>query len=44
MQVSEIDNQTSLRSAHTCKIGKVFKERRTIISLSEIEVATQIFV
>ena len=44
MQVSEIDTQTSLRSAHTCKIGKVFKARRQLLSLSETEVASQIFV
>ena len=44
MQVSEIDDQTSLRSAHTCKIGKIFKERRQLLSLSEIQVATEIFV
>ena len=44
MQVSEIDNQTSLRSAQTCKIGKLFKERRQLLSLSEIQVATEIFV
>lgn len=44
MQVSEIDTQTSLRSAHTCKIGKVFKERRQLLSLSETEVASKIFV
>ena len=44
MQVSEIENQTSLRSAHTCKIGKLFKERRQLLSLSETEVASEIFV
>ena len=44
MQVSEIDTQTSLRSAHTCKIGKVFKKRRQLLSLSETEVASKIFV
>jgi cytoskeletal protein RodZ len=44
MQISEIDTQTSLRSAHTCKIGKVFKERRQLLSLSESEVASEIFV
>ena len=44
MQVSEIDNQTSLRSARTRKIGKIFKERRQLLSLSEIQVATEIFV
>ena len=44
MQVSEIDTETSLRSAHTCKIGKLFKERRQLLSLSETEVASKIFV
>ena len=44
MQVSEIDNPTCLRSAHTCKIGKLFKERRQLLSLSETQVATEIFV
>ena len=44
MQVSEIDRQTTLRSAHTCKIGKLFKERRQLLSLSETEVASKIFV
>ncbi|MDB3947704.1 helix-turn-helix domain-containing protein [Gammaproteobacteria bacterium] len=44
MQVSEIDTQTSLRSAHTCKIGKVFAERRKLLSLSESQVASEIFV
>jgi len=44
MQISEIDTKPSLRSAHTCKIGKVFKERRQILSLSEFEVASKIFV
>ena len=44
MQVCEIDIQTSLRSAQTCKIGKVFKKRRQLLSLSETEVASKIFV
>ena len=44
MQISEIDTKPSLRSAHTCKIGKVFKERRQMLSLSEYEVASKIFV
>jgi len=44
MQVSEIESQTSLRSAHTCKIGKLFKEQRQLLSLSETEVASEIFV
>ena len=44
MQVSEIDAKINLRSAHTCKIGKLFKERRQLLSLSETEVASKIFV
>ena len=44
MQISEIDTNTSLRSAQTCKIGKLFKERRQLLSLSEFEVASKIFV
>ena len=48
MQVSQTISQTtkqpSLRSAHTCKIGKLFKERRQILALSESEVASEIFV
>jgi len=42
--VSQTNNQPSLRSAHTCKIGKLFKERRQILALSESEVASEIFV
>tara|TARA_B100000287_G_scaffold132855_1_gene124917 strand:- start:1465 stop:1737 length:273 start_codon:yes stop_codon:yes gene_type:complete len=44
MQVSEIDTHPCLRSAHTCKIGKIFKERRQLLSLSESEVASKIYV
>ena len=44
MQLSGIETQPNLRSAHTCKIGKVFKERRKLLSLSESEVASKIFV
>ncbi len=44
MQISEIATKNCLRSAHTCKIGKVFKERRQLLSLSESQVASEIFV
>ena len=44
MQITEIDTRLSLRSAHTCKIGKLFKERRQLLSLSESQVASEIFV
>ena len=43
MQLSEIDDQTSLRSAHTCKIGKVFKDRRDIISYQNLKLQLEIF-
>ena len=35
-------SKSCLRSAHTCKIGKVFKERRELLSLTESEVASNI--
>ena len=44
MQITEIDTKHCLRSAHTCKIGKVFKERRQLLSLSESQVASEILV
>ena len=44
MQISEIDTKNCLRSAHTCKIGKLFKERRQFLFLSESQVASEIFV
>ena len=44
MLVSKRDNQTNLRSAHTCKIGKVFKARRQLLSLTEYQVASEIYV
>ena len=44
MQITETDNRLSLRSAHTCKIGKLFKKRRQLLSLSESQVASEIFV
>tara|TARA_Y100000389_G_C17239972_1_gene402559 strand:+ start:355 stop:624 length:270 start_codon:yes stop_codon:yes gene_type:complete len=44
MQISTIDTQPSLRSAHTCKIGKVFQDRRKLLSLSESQVASKIFI
>ena len=33
--------QTNLKSAHTCKIGVVFKERRLLLPLSKSEAAFQ---
>jgi cytoskeletal protein RodZ len=44
MQISERDTETCLRSKNTCKIGKVFKEQRESLSLSESQVALEIFV
>ena len=44
MEATKINTQTSLRSAHTCKIGKLFTERRRLLCLSESEVASKIFV
>ena len=40
MQLILSKNKPCLRSAHTCKIGKVFKERRELLSLTESEVAS----
>ena len=40
MQLTLSKNKPCLRSAHTCKIGKVFKERRELLSLTESEVAS----
>ncbi len=44
MQLNELQIKPSLKSAQTCKIGKVFKDRRELLSLSESEVASEIFV
>ena len=44
MQISEIDTKTCLRSAYTRKVGKVFKKQRQSLSLSESQVALEIFV
>ena len=44
MRINEIDTETCLRSAHTCKIGKVFKERRQLLFLSKSQVAFEILV
>jgi cytoskeletal protein RodZ len=44
MQISEIDTKICLRSVHTCKVGKVFKKQRQSLSLSESQVALEIFV
>ena len=44
MQINKIDTQPNLKSAQTFKIGKVFKDRRKLLSLSESQVASKIFV
>ena len=44
MLSKNINTGPCLKSAHTCKIGKVFKERRKLLSLTESEVATQLFI
>ena len=44
MQINEIDTETCLRSARTCEIGKLFKEQRQSLFLSESQVASEIFV
>ena len=44
MQLDAIQISSSLKSAHTCKIGKIFKERRSLMSLSEFEVASKTFI
>ena len=36
-----LQTRANLQSAQTCKIGKIFKERRLLRSLSESEVAFQ---
>ena len=41
MQLTFSNNKPCLKSAHTCKIGKVFKERRELLSLSKSEVASK---
>jgi cytoskeletal protein RodZ len=44
MQISKTVIKPTLRSAHTCKIGKVFTERRKLLFLSESQVASKISV
>tara|TARA_B100000795_G_scaffold130302_1_gene97181 strand:- start:98 stop:415 length:318 start_codon:yes stop_codon:yes gene_type:complete len=40
-ELNTLQIRANLQSAHTCKIGKVFKERRLLLPLSESEVAAQ---
>ena len=39
MQFPLSKSKSCLRSAQTCKIGKAFKERRELLSMTESEVA-----
>ena len=39
---NEVNLKPCLRSAQPCKIGKVFLERRKLLSLSESEVASKL--
>ena len=40
-ELNTLQNRANLKSAYTCKIEKVFKERRLLLPLSESEVAAQ---
>ena len=42
MLINEINAEPCLKSAHTCKIGKLFKKRRKLLSLTEFEVASKL--
>lgn len=44
MQLNKLRSEPCLKSDHTCKIGKVFKDRRKLLSLSESEVADQLLI
>ena len=44
MQSIELNSKPRLRSAYTCKIGKVFQKRRQLLSLSESEVSSKLYV
>ena len=41
MQSASLKTISPLRSAHTCKIGKIFKERRQLLALNQSEVASK---
>jgi transcriptional regulator with XRE-family HTH domain len=41
MQSIFLQRNHNLKTAHTSKIGNIFKDRRTLMSLSEEDVATQ---
>ena len=44
MQSIELNAKHPLRSAYTCKIGKVFKKRRKLLALTESEVSSKLYV
>ena len=44
MQLNKLRVEPCLKSAQTCKIGKVFQDRRELLSLSESEVAAQLLI
>ena len=44
MQLNKLRVDPCLKSEQTCKIGKVFKDRRELLCLSESEVAAQLFI
>ena len=44
MQSVSLHPTHNLKTAHTSKIGKIFKDRRALMSLSEEEVASQTFI
>ncbi len=44
MLLNKINTEPCLKSAYTCKIGKVFKQRRKLLSLTEFEVASQLYI
>ena len=44
MQSIELNAKHPMRSAYTCKIGKVFKKRRQLLALTESEVSSQLCV
>lgn len=44
MQSIELNVKHPLRSAYTCKIGKVFKKRRQLLALTQSEVSSKLYV
>ena len=44
MQSFELNAKYPLRSAYTCKVGKVFQKRRQLLTLTESEVSYKLCV